>query len=900
MFVLAMGTAWIRAIMARRRKQFVFITGALVLGASPMGAPSAADLQQPVPLEIAAQPLESSLLELSRQSHLQIVIATASLPHVVAERVSGTMPLKTALEIVLKGSGLTYKIVGDQTIAIVSVSSGNANSLHEEAGGAAPEKQEQTNTGQKTTQHNKLISKVAAFFLICTNGFVGNAVCADDPLEEIVVTARKQRESIVDVPQSVAVLSGETLANMDVHNFADYASKVPDLTFSYGSGSQGFSNARTIAIRGISGRGLEGVGTTAVYIDDIAVDEQMDPRVLDVERIEVLRGPQGTLFGEGSLGGAVRIVSAKPDLTHDDLSYTGAGGVTSHGGSPDYDGGLTGNLVLSDGSVALRATAFVAHDAGFITRRYPGADGSLEAANNQGAEYSYGGSLAARFKFTDAFEARLRVMTQWSQDYGFPATYAPFPAFRPSDLTMNRVVNLQETANDGWVVPSLELSYDSDHWSLASATSYVWRNDRETEDSTEGTAQIVQQFFAYTTPTYAELWRQSIDTRRINEELRASYKDNPYVTGTFGAYYSQLRTSITQPPYYIPGIAAAGLYPSDLGWDMDIEDVLQDRALFGEAYLTLLPRTTITLGARYYKLTQHYGFTSDGIISGGLNSSDVGNRQSGVSPKAAIEYKVAPNVGVYASASKGFRPGNGTTPLPQYCWSALPELGLTPQSALKYGSDTVWDYEVGAKAQAKHLLITGSLYQLNWANIQQTTFLPSCGYTFTTNAGAARNRGAELEISGSITEKWSTHFGVGYDHAVITEQGNSAQAPGSPVHEIPRVTASIGLAFSQPLTSAVTGRISGDFSYIGTSYSAVTNFFVPQARPSYELLNMQFGVSQGRNELSVYGRNLTNKKANLGDLNPIAYNKTVDGAVVPEVVVERPVTVGIRFTHNFE
>ena len=387
-------------------------------------------------------------------------------------------------------------------------------------------------------------------------------------------------------------------------------------------------------------------------------------------------------------------------------------------------------------------------------------------------------------------------MTQWNQDHGFPATYAPFPAFQPSDLTMNRAVNLQETANDGWVMPTLELSYDSEHWSLVSASSYVWRNNSETEDATEGTAQIVEQYFAYTTPTYAELWRQSINTRRIGEELRASYKDNPYVTGTFGAYYSQLRTSIIQPPYYIPGIAAAGLYPSNLGWDMDIEDVLQDRALFGEAYLTLLPRTTITLGARYYKLTQHYGFTSDGIISSGLSTSDVGNHQSGVSPKAAIEYKVAPNVGMYASASKGFRPGNGTTPLPQYCWSALPELGLTPQTALKYGSDTVWDYEVGAKAQVKHLLITGSLYQLNWANIQQTIFLPSCGYTFTTNAGAAQNRGAELEISGAITDKLSTHFGVGYDHAVITEQGNSAQAPGSPVHEIPKLTASIGLAFS--------------------------------------------------------------------------------------------------------
>ena len=191
-------------------------------------------------------------------------------------------------------------------------------------------------------------------------------------VQTITVTARKREESLAEVPTSITAFTAETLKDYNIQSFSDYATKTPDLSFTYGGGPTGIADARTIAVRGITGQNLFGTaGATGFYIDDTPVPGSLDPRVVDLASIEVLKGPQGTLYGESSLGGNVRLITRQPDLNKSGFGYMAEAGVTSGGGSPDAGGNFIGNMVLVPGTVALRLVLFANHDAGYMTRTYP-------------------------------------------------------------------------------------------------------------------------------------------------------------------------------------------------------------------------------------------------------------------------------------------------------------------------------------------------------------------------------------------------------------------------------------------------------------------------------------------------------------------------------------------------
>jgi outer membrane receptor protein involved in Fe transport len=159
------------------------------------------------------------------------------------------------------------------------------------------------------------------------------AATGTGPEVTVTVTARKREESLAEVPTSITAFTAETLKDYNVQSFADYASKTPDLSFTYGQGPTGWADARTIAIRGITGQNLFGTaGATGFYIDDTPVPGSVDPRVLDLASIEVLKGPQGTLFGESSLGGNVRLITRQPDLNNSGAGFSVDAGMTSGGG----------------------------------------------------------------------------------------------------------------------------------------------------------------------------------------------------------------------------------------------------------------------------------------------------------------------------------------------------------------------------------------------------------------------------------------------------------------------------------------------------------------------------------------------------------------------------------------
>lgn len=714
----------------------------------------------------------------------------------------------------------------------------------------------------------------------------------------VVVTARKRPEALVQVPQSVTAFPGQTLRELNITDFTGFATKTPNLALAYGNGATAIGDAGTIAIRGVSG-----AGTTAVYIDQTPVPDSIDPRVVDADHIEVLKGPQGTLYGEGSMGGNVRIVTNAPSLKSGSLDLMAEAGVTSHGGSANGGASVIGNVVAVPGKVAVRFVAFADHDAGYLSRIYPGSSGAPVVRGDQAAQSSYGGSVTGLFRVSDRLDLTLRVMGQRQDDLGFPAAFAPLPGFRPR-YSLPRAFDIQPKVRDQWLLPTVDLRYRGEGWEIDSTTSYFQREIREVEDSTTGTAQFLD-YIATPLAPQPYVWRGRRSRSQVSHETRLSFGDDAHLRGVLGVFYSRGRDDFAISPISGTGLQTGGFWPNDLLWLSDIRETQANAALFGELYYPVLPRLTVTLGARQYWLRQTYHILADGYLDGGLTDNPPGsNRESGMSPKAALSFQADAATQVYVSAGKGFRAGgSGQAVIPQ-CDGSLAEIGLSADAAQRYSPDTVWSYEVGAKHQltARGLLMTAALYHLDWDRIQQSVFLPSCAFIITTNAGAAAADGGEFELAGRVTERLNIRFGLGYENARITKAGPSGQAVGSRVYQTPRWTVTTAGYYRWPLRNGASGFIGADASYVGDSISNNSGGGLALVRPAYGLINARFGVDWGHNEVSLNIGNLTDTKANLGDLGYLGYAQhdvNSPDMPVPQVAVLPPLSAVIQVRRRY-
>ncbi|MGA3157769.1 MAG: TonB-dependent receptor [Steroidobacteraceae bacterium] len=748
----------------------------------------------------------------------------------------------------------------------------------------------------------------------------------DEAIETIMVTARKRSESVADVPEAISVFSAESLQDFNIQNFSDYATKVPNVSFTYGGGPTGFADARSVAIRGITGQNLTGTaGATGFYIDDTPVPGSVDPRVLDIDNIEILKGPQGTLYGESSLGGNVKLVTKQPDLNENGYGYMAEAGLTSGGGSMDGGGNFIGNLVLVPDHMALRIVLFANHDAGYLTRTYPNpSDPNAVAAEtnpnqavsrisvgDQGADGSGGGSLALRWDVTSAFTATMRVMFQDTSYHGFDATYAPLPSFTPV-YTLNRAFNVQPEASDDWALPSLDLKYAGTGWSIVSSSSFFYRHTSDIEDSTYGTDQVFNYYYGVpqgTIPPQPYLWDGEHYHNQATEELRFSFDPIDNWSGTFGGYYSHTHTRFTIPPTYANGLAAEDLWPTNLIWQQTNPGLQKDSSLFGEVYYKFLDKFNLTLGARQYWLAQESGYTANGFLNDGYQPNvPQSNSESGFSPKVSLSYQATDAAMIYASASKGFRAGGAQSVL-----SFCSQPGLPANDIAHLQSDTLWTYELGTKIQPQPgLLITADVYHIVWDNLQQQVAL-ACGFYFDVNGNQAQVNGAEIEATGRIARGLELRLTGGWEHTDINDPGPLGAvgiAQGSQILGVPTWNASVGLVYTQPLTSTLKGIISADYSYTGDSLSLLNGGTGAEVtRPAFSLVNLRFGVERGDYEMSLNVHNLLDAKPNLGDLGYVGYAQFVansSGAaivgpsgypttVIPQVATMQPLTVMLQF-----
>lgn len=740
-------------------------------------------------------------------------------------------------------------------------------------------------------------------------------------LQTVIVTAQRRAQPIAKVPLSLTVFTAQNLQDFNIQSFDDYATKTPNLSFTYGAGATGIADARTISIRGITGQNLGATsGATGFYIDDTPVPASIDPRVLDISNIEVLKGPQGTLFGEGSLGGNVRLITNQPDLNRNEGSYMGQAGVTSGGGSPDGGGDLIDNLVLSPGRLAVRTVLFFNHDAGYLTRTYPTDPNSpgtgdpfldvpRSSVNNQGADTSFGGSVTALFKVSDSFDATLRFMMQRTGDNGFPAAPAPLPAFTP-DYIIDRAFNVQPHANDSWSLPSLELRYHAGGWQVTSATAYFYRNTQDVEDSTYGTQQIMQGFYGVCClAPQPYLWKGEHYTNQVTEELRASFAPVYNFSGTFGLFYSTARSLFSIPPISANGLVDAtadntvvGPWPNDILWYSDGYFKQRDTSIFGQFYYTF-HRFTLTVGARQYWLTQRANGDAGGFQDFSLSNitPPTSNSESGLNPKVALSYQVTDDTMLYASASEGFRAGNTSGPVSLIC----SEPGLTASDIENLRADTVWSYEAGAKVQIPDpgLLVSVGGFHIDWNNPQQEVGLP-CGDYFQINGKKATVDGAELDVSGHLTPGLTVRLGAGYEKTDMSDPGAlfyGGVLPGSRLPGVPAFNGTVGAVYTRELTDDLDGFLSADYSYTGDATAPVVSGGGAEAtRPGYSLANLRLGVDMGKSEISLNVHNLTNARPNLGDIGYVGYAQfNSSGMVIPNVATLPTTTVELQYRRSF-
>jgi iron complex outermembrane receptor protein len=759
-------------------------------------------------------------------------------------------------------------------------------------------------------------------------------------LEAITVTAQKRSESEQTVPLSMTTFGATALEEKSIKTFFDYATKVPNLAFA--PTGDGVGTARTISIRGISGDNV-----TGFYIDDTPLPDSLDPRVLDIDHIEVLRGPQGTLYGARSMGGTVRIITKETNLEDFDASVHGGVSSTDRTNQPNWTGDGVVNIPLVKDRAALRLSGFYDTEAGYFKRSFcsdpsaamaltctPLATTGITTVSNVGQINTYGGAASLAIKFNDSLTITPRIMLQRATYNGFPmsdyltdpgngigypvpTTGAPAPTTMiPSSFTQARWFNVPEGGYDSWGLYSIALHWKTGIGELVSSTAYFNRKVFETEDESDFVYAAITSG-AGGTPEPGGISEEK-DYQRFAQEVRFASELKGPIQFVVGAFYSDFHGRVPFASYYppaeVPNLDATLGGPNNpnypnLIFAQDFHTDIKEPAAFGELSFQPWDALKLTGGLRWYQVKTSSAGYEEGLATGGgpaIQSPLVTTTESGVNPKFEADYHLTPDQMIYVNVAKGFRPGGLVPIVPRGqagtatdCVAALQlaNPNITLSQTRSFQSDSLWNYELGTKtAWLDHrLTFNAAAFYIKWNDIQQEILL-SCGFQYTANAGAAESKGGEMEIHARPTEPLEMSMGLGYQNAKITEHSaSSPQLVGSPVYQVPDWTGNGSVSYTTQLTGAWKLVSGADYAYIGRSFSGNNSPGDPRERPAYRLINARFALVNGPMEVALVGKNLANEIANLGDSRSIA----AETPGRPRLFVNQPRTIGLEFRQSF-
>jgi len=642
------------------------------------------------------------------------------------------------------------------------------------------------------------------------------------PLQEITVTATRHEEGLSKVPISVTALTQEAMDLRGVKDFQDVAKFTPGVIIDN-------SGTNNISIRGISSSG--GAGTTGIYIDDTPIQiralafnpDDALPKAFDVDRIEVLRGPQGTLFGAGSEGGTVRYITTQPSLTktsfysRDEVSFT-------QGGSASYEAGIAAGGPLIDGTLGARVSVWYRHDGGYIDRIDPTTLALDE--KNANSDRTVLIRLAVLWQPVEGIDITPSI---YYQDRYRNDVENYWPIY--SNPSNNSFVSANPTRNpdpDRFYLASIKAEGDLGFAKLISNTSFYHRRETTGYDGTlydlsfyqsgvfldpvsgapisnpyplvDGTGvHLPAGALNYRSPATVDNGQQN-----LTEEIRLQSNDaSSKFIWTTGLFFNVNRQSyleqIHDPLLNELSLAATGQpytnfffddngpvvydarYPND-SYFLNTNAKDQQVALFGEGTYSFTDQFKLTAGVRFSR-TKFDNHTLTGGPQLFLEPQTVDSSQTNNSftPKVSFSYQADPHNLYYFTYAKGFRPGGANNPVPQAaCQADFDAFGITSSPAT-FSPDSVNSFEVGAKNNFNNRVkLASSIYYIRWNNIQQTVVPPVCQISFISNLGTAVAKGFDLQAEVALTDSFTLELATGYTDARYTSDSVLAPPPANP------------------------------------------------------------------------------------------------------------------------
>ena len=771
-------------------------------------------------------------------------------------------------------------------------------------------------------------------------------------LEQVVVTSQKRREDVRKVPLSVSVISGDAIQENHVNDLTDLTRSVPNVSFSSFAGA-GLS---TIEIRGVSSQA--GSATVSVYLDDVSLTTRniysqgtAEPRFFDVDRVEILRGPQGTLYGASSLGGTIKFISKQPDpRSFSGNAYTEVS-TTSHGGTNYMAQGVV-NVPLVKGSTALRLGVQSGHDSGYIDQVDPntlqviskGINSThwdvlkLAVKSDFGAGWSVTPAVfAQRFKSDDIDAAYLSVGSYQTANQG-----TALGLFQTSKI-------VREPATDRLTVPSLTLTGDVGFGDLTGILSGYTRRFKRVQDGTSINVPYIADVISCgnadgrnddgscpppnvpaqpglgavvgALPSAVQL-DNKIDQTSL--ELRLASKDYDATRGPLtwvgGVYLAQTKTQVfdNEPVFGINAAFTAagvdindpaqfdGTFPGAFAGDSSYYSARhytdKQSSLFGELTYHASSSLRGIVGLRVLRATQHFTREGDLFYAGGPSTAVIDSSSHAVTPRFAVDWDVDPTSTVYGNIAKGFRLGaaNRPVPLTPLVQQDLAAMGLPTTIPDAFKPDSLWSYEIGSKSRLldNRLALNMALYYLDWKDIQQDVVLPSSGFDFETNVGRAKSVGFEIEGRLRATEQLTLNAAASWVHATFSDDmpslgmtnGELNVKKGDLVQGVPKYSARLGFEYRFNPMSRGQAFVRGSGQWTGPSHGSFVRDSPDYIRPAYFNIDASTGMSFDKWDFTVFVKNLANN-------HKIIQQPDVQG--VFEAFYLRPRTIGVTASYEF-
>jgi iron complex outermembrane receptor protein len=819
---------------------------------------------------------------------------------------------------------------------------------------------------RRQRNHMGTITTLTAAVLSALYGETSTAVPAaseDTALQEVVVTATRREMSAQDLPISITAVTGASLDQAGINDISGLAHSMAGVNVT-DKGPFGGVNGATLIIRGLNSEATGGqialatpiVPPVATYVDDTALFVNL--RLQDLDHVEILRGPQGTLYGSGSLGGTIRFVQNAPDPTAFDAKIEAGASKTQHTHALNEDVSGMLNLPLSD-TLAVRLNASWTDDAGFVNQPH------LYALDSSGApiaqqpgvllsnpvEYSKDGTnsyqyrtarIATLWKPSDAFKAQLSYYYQVSKANGFPQVAPEFglDALSSADHT-------QASTHDKVDLFALTLEGDLGFATLTSNTSYGHHTNQTSTDLTN----LYSNFLFYTTyyggnPRVLVTGHDVLDDKPWAQELRLASKNGGRFDWVGGLFFKNETTIINEHEFYpgyhdyfnacVPvygvGSPQCGLGDSyvpgptqyvqgipivkDQAYIGDFETHFKDMAAFGEFTAHVTPDWSVTAGARVFKQTLSQSQQTGLLFGASIPEPDtpVSNRSLNDSWRKALwkvntSYQIDRTNLVYATWSQGFRRGSV---------NALPERELggsyvTDPGLFKVAPDKADNYEIGAKGTIDNRFrYSAAIYDIQWHNVQEGAQLTPLVLPAGINIGNAYSRGFETELYANFTSHLSGQLEYTYDKTKVTSflplaNNVSVPLPGCAnlAAGAPCIPQAGGPLPGTPKTSLAIGLEYGHVQLAGGEMRYAVNAHYQSSQipalsayaptvPGYTMVDARASYTLTHWMATVYVDNLTNRLGISSFSDPYNYGTNY------QAIVSRPRTYGFTLGYSFK